>query len=269
MAKKNSKKDFMRVVVASDMHCGHRAGLTPPEHFQYNTSYLQQQKKTWEFWSNSLKELRDEHPIDLLIHNGDAIDGKGERSGGTELYEVDRSKQVEIAYSCLKESQASEYALTYGTPYHVGQEEDFERLLSWKLNCDIEGHMQRDVNGVLFDVKHKVGSSPLPHSRYTSIAKEKLLNTMWNDRGGQINADVIIRSHVHYFAYCGDGRFLGVVTPALQGFGSKYGVRQCSGTVDFGLIWFDIYGKDDWSWGRKIMQYEVVKKGNKYESRLK
>lgn len=276
MAKKNVKKvsekrDFKRVVIVSDLHCGHRAGLTPPEHWVNGSVYIQQQKKTWEFYENTIKSLGH---IDILVCNGDAIDGKGERSGGTEQFESDRSKQVDIAFKCLSLTHAREYRLTYGTPYHVGQDEDWERELALRLKCDIKGHDFFGVNGINFDIKHKIGSSGIPHGRYTPIAKAKLWNTIWADKGGQVKADITIRSHVHYYLFSGNSNWIGVVTPALQGFGSKYGVRQCDGTVDFGLVWFDIY--EDGSslntkvkMGTSIMDYEVVEKNGSFESRLK
>jgi hypothetical protein len=60
--------------------------------------------------------------------------------------------------------------------------------------------------------------------------------------------NVFIRSHVHYFAYCGDEGFHAFITPALQGWGSKYGERQCEGTVGFGFMVFDIASLEDWGW---------------------
>jgi len=266
------KKKFKRVVVVSDLHCGHRAGLTPPDHWQKGTSYFQQQQKTWNFYTDALKELQKEHPIDYLICNGDAIDGKGQKSGGTELYEPDRSKQVEIAEICLREAKADKYMLVYGTAYHTGQDEDWEKQLAWRLDAEITGHLFWECpnTGITFDVKHKVGSSQVPWGRFTAINKDKIWNTIWHDKGGQPDGDIIIRSHVHYFAYSGDGSYLCVVTPALQGFGSKYGVRECVGMVNFGFIWFDIEENGSYDWGSRIMQYEVVKqKDDTFESRLK
>lgn len=265
-----SKPKTKRIVVVSDLHCGHRAGLTPPDHWQIGTSYYQQQQKTWNFYAQAIKSLGK---IDYLICNGDAIDGNGTRSGGTELYEPDRSKQVDIAHECLSLAKADKYLLTFGTPYHVGQEEDWERELAFKLDAEIEGHMFWECpgTGVIFDIKHKVGSSTVPWGRMTPVLKDKVWNTIWHDKDGQPRGDIIIRSHVHYFAYSGDSRTLCVVTPALQGFGSKYGVRQCVGTVDFGLIYFDIQENGDYDWGHKIMNYEIVKnkKTDTFESRLK
>ena len=43
-------------------------------------------------------------------------------------------------------------------------------------------------------------------------------------------------------------------TPALQGYGSKYGKRICSGTVDFGFIHMDIDEKGRLSWEPHILR---------------
>lgn len=262
MSKKKAKQ---RVVIVSDPHCGHRAGLTPPNHWQYGTSYYAQQKKTWDFYEKAIKSLQ---PIDILLCNGDAIDGKGDRSGGTEIYESDRQKQAKIAKECLEISKAKQYIIVAGTPYHVGAEEDFERQLAWDLNTELEGHAFFEVNGVKFDATHKIGSSSVPHARYTALARSKLWNNIWAIKKGQPNSDIIIRSHVHYFLYAGDSSWLGIITPALQGFGSKYGVRQCQGTVDFGLVWVDVYEDGTFDWGHKIMEYSLVEKNGRFESRL-
>jgi hypothetical protein len=162
-----------------------------------------------------------------------------------------------MAVECLKITNAKEYYLTYGTPYHTGAIEDFEDNIAEKINGKIDGHLFLKINGLILDVKHKVGSSSIPHGRHTSVAKEKLWNYVWADLDGQPNSDIIIRSHVHYFSYCGDGKYLNIVTPSLQGFGSKYGVRQCSGVINIGFIYIDVYEDGSYDWGYKLINYKL------------
>jgi hypothetical protein len=195
-------------------------------------------------------------PIDILIVNGDCIDGRGERSGSRELVSVDRREQVKMAVECIELVEAKHIVMTYGTPYHSGTSEDWEDQIADKVGADaIGGHEFVNVNGLIFDVKHKVGGSTIPHGRHTPIAKEKLWNIMWNEKEeNQPNSDIIIRSHVHYFDFCGDSRWLGMTTPALQGLGTIYGSRQCSGTVDWGLVWFDVDKKGHYSWNYEVAE---------------
>lgn len=73
---------------------------------------------------------------------------------------------------------------------------------------------------------------------------------------------MFLRGHVHYFNYCGGssgGRhWLAVTVPALQGPGSKYGVRQCSGTVDFGLIHFDVDDHGGYQWTSHLIPFRSI-----------
>jgi hypothetical protein len=233
-----------RVVIISDLHCGHLVGLTPPAwHINNDGKLYKIQKELWGFYTQAIDSLK---PIDILIVNGDAIDGKGARSGSTEARTADRYEQCKMATECIEYAGAKKIRMTYGTPYHVGQEEDWERVVADNVGAKIESHGFYNVDGVVFDCKHKIGSSSVPHGRGTAIKREKVWNLIWESRKHQPKADVVVRSHVHYFDMDVDSitDAIGIVTPALQGYGSKYGARQCSGTVDIGIVYFDVENGD-------------------------
>lgn len=240
-----------KLVVISDLHCGHRAGLTPPE-YQYNESHTKARQKyamiqaaMWDWYSKTVAAIG---PVDVLVVNGDAIEGKGERSGGTELIDSDRDGQVEMAEKCIRIMKPNAIRMTYGTASHTGKEEDWEKVLADKLGADIHSHKFIELDGVTFDFKHKIGSSTIPHGRATAPLRDKLWNALWAERELQPKAKIIIRSHVHYFGVAGDATGLVFTTPALQGPGSKYGARECSGTVDVGLMVFECEnGIPNWS----------------------
>ena len=252
-----------KVVIVSDLHCGHRAGLTPPE-WQYSElsssetrkQFASMQKMIWQWYMSRVQAIGQP---DLLICNGDAIDGKGKRSGGSEIFEGDLMHQAEIATFCLQQWQAKKIMMTYGTPYHTGEGEDFELVIADQLNAEIKSHLFIDVEGVILDVKHKIGGSSIPHGRHTAINREALWNMIWADRDIQPNADIVIRSHVHYYTYSENIGKACITTPALQGFGSKYGSRQCSGTVDIGLIELNIEGKNEWTKTLHTLQGEFLR----------
>jgi len=111
-----------RVLVLSDLHCGHRAGLTPPQH-QLNiaSKWGKLQKEVWDWFERTVENLK---PITHCFVMGDIIDGKGDRSGGTEQITTDRNVQIEMACEALSLVQASVYTMVYGTPYHTGSGED-------------------------------------------------------------------------------------------------------------------------------------------------
>ena len=232
-----------RLVVISDSHCGHRAGLTPPE-WQYPKSkdkdrekFRREQSIIWEWYISCAKRLA---PVDILVCNGDMIDGKGDKSGGTEQIELARDKQVDIAAACIDVWKAPKIVMIYGTGYHVGRDEDWEAVLADKVGAvKIGAHEWIRAGGVTFDFKHKTSRSIIPHGRWTGPQRAALWNALWAERGVEPKSDVIVRSHVHYHIFGGDGYRLVLTTPALQGFGSKYGTRECEGFVDIGLVKFD------------------------------
>jgi hypothetical protein len=239
----SSKARAKKVLAIGDLHCGHGVGLTPPA-WQSGGELGVIQKALWDHYAETVQSIGK---VDLLIVNGDTIDGKGKRSGGTELIEPDLTRQTEMAAECVDLVKTNRVVMTYGTPYHTatdcGADTESQLIKDLKLKkpsrtVTVGGHEWIDVNGMIFDVKHKVGSSGIPHGRATAIKKEALWNMLWAEREQNPKAHVFLRSHVHYHEYAGNSEYLAMTLPALQGPGSKYGVRQCSGTVDFGLVSF-------------------------------
>lgn len=263
-----AKRNFKRLLVVSDFHCGHKVGLTPPDWWYddrvatgRNAKIAKYQRELWNWYEATIKSIR---PVDYLVVNGDAIDGKGGRSGSSEQAQADRNEQCKMAVKCIDMVKASEVGIIYGTPYHAGTEEDWEFTISEMVETPVmfvSGQKFFELNGVMFDFKHKIASSTIPHGRFTAIAREQLWNTIWSSRGQQPKADVIVRSHVHYHIIDEDpaGEWTGIITPGLQGFGSNYGVRQVSFTIDIGMIYFDVKENKEWALKTKLAQLSQQK----------
>jgi hypothetical protein len=107
----------------------------------------------------------------------------------------------------------------YGTPYHTTTNGDeWENIIAHRAGFDkIGSHEWIDVNGCIFDLKHHIGSSSVPHGRHTQSAKQHLWNLLWAEKGLQPKANVILRGHVHYHQYCGGTDWVAITSPALQG----------------------------------------------------
>jgi len=238
----------MRLICIADLHCGNRAGLTPPNYQRFKTSkdhILQKfsaiQTEGWRWYQSKARQY---NAPDILVLNGDGIDGRGERSGGVELITLDRNEQIEMALECIRIWNAKHIVIVRGTPYHAGEFESWEDLIARELNCKVGDHEWIEVEGVVFDFKHFIGGSIVPYGRKTAISRDELWNLIWAEEGYQPRADWIVRSHVHYCEW--GGRIVGkkevnvMITPALQAMGSRYGARQCSGIVHFGFVGWDI-----------------------------
>jgi hypothetical protein len=255
-----------RVLILSDLHAGSMVGLTPPGWWvpekhtgasrTKRNKFARAQRECWAFYESSLKKYG---PFDVLLVNGDMIDGTGWRSGGTEQITTDREEQCEMAAYALRKplSSGTKIVCTYGTASHTGTEEDWENIVSGDIGAvKIGSHEWVTVEGVTFDLKHHVGNSSIPHGRFTQPAKERLWNVLWSERKMAPKADIIVRSHVHHFDYCGEWNWLAMTTPALQGMGTKYGSRRCNGTVDFGFIVVEC-NKGNYTWHPVIAQIQA------------
>ena len=245
MAKTPRRK---KVVAIGDLHCGSRVGLTPPKwQLTKPDKYTEIREECWQLYTEMIDA---EKPIDVLLVNGDAIDGPGARQGGTDVLTTDPAEQIDIAEEAIRYAEAKHVVMTYGTFYHTGVDTDWESVLARHVKAEkISAEEHVDINGLIINMKHTIGRSSIPHGRATPIARDRLWNLLWNERGQCPKADVILRSHVHYFHYTGEHNWLAMTLPALCGLGSKYGSRIPSETVDFGIVWFDIQDKERWSWG--------------------
>jgi len=257
-----------RVLITSDWHCGHLVGLTPPDWQEpglrpHSAKFAAIERECWDFFSREVKALQ---PIDVHLCLGDVIDGSGTRSGGTELITTDRNQQVEIAAEVMDLIHAPVNVVCKGTPYHTGVVEELEDVLAlqmksrdrpWCKTFKIGNHEWVEVNGVTFDLKHKVGGSQIPHGRYTASARDVLWNVLWHESGYQPRADILLRGHVHYavggYRYVGARRKQFGTMPALQAMGTRYGGKECSGLVDYGFYYFDIDENGGITWGERML----------------
>lgn len=245
-----------RVVVLSDLHCGHRGGLTPPG-WQYSHDaadkdmhkFSHAQRQLWDWYAKTIESLQ---PIDVVLVNGDAIDGQGEKSGGTEQLTTDPHKQAEIAAICLNETKAKTFRLTYGSPYHTGVQMDWEDMVSDAVGGKIGGEDNYDLDGVIFNLKHFESRSIVPYGRFTPLMRTKMWNELMHLRQGYPLADILIRSHVHYYLHAEDAYGKVFITPSLELF-TKYGTRRCTGDINVGLLHFDLGQDRSVKWGVHLM----------------
>ena len=237
-------------VIISDLHCGHLFGLTPPD-YQISPDDDRQlgkaaewQRKTWDWYESQAKAIGH---VDRLILNGDAIDGVGLKSGGTELITSDRRRQVQMAKACVDAFDHDAVTVIRGTAYHTGEAEDWEDVLADMLGTHAQDHAWLEYAGCVLDFKHHIGSTSVPGNAPPALGREAIWNLLWAEKQLQPKANVIIRSHLHTYYYTGQDDWLTLVTPALQGW-TKYGGRRMSKTISFGVIYFEISDKGEFLW---------------------
>jgi hypothetical protein len=186
-------------------------------------------------------------PFDIAVLNGDAIDGPGHKSASSEHVTPVESQQLEMAEEIVRFIAAPRNVIIYGTGYHTGVGNDFEAFLARQVDAEHGASAHLDINGTTFNFRHHTSKSSIPYGM-SAVAKERMWDSLTAIRDADDPpADLYIRSHVHEFRHYGDGTYLAMTTPALQGPGSKYG-RRCSGDYRVGFVVFNIDETGEYSW---------------------
>lgn len=246
------------VLVVSCTHVGHRGGLCGPDNWQsidttdpklLMIGTLQRQVYRW--WTNYVVASKP----DIVIHVGDVIDGPQEKSKGEDLWTTRQEEQADAAIKLLrpfKKSGAKMYFVK-GTRYH--DPTNREQYIAHELHagcCDPQAFI--DVNGIVFDCKHVIGGGNVPGSR-PGIKNAMLQNMLWNRRGGQPLADIIVRGHMHDFYHEGDATYTGIVVPGLQ-FYSEFGQLNVSRPIAVGCVLFPCV--ENWMKARDISWVPLI-----------
>jgi len=254
-----------RGIILSDLHCGHLVGLTPPAWQIKEPKHSRTKRAKWAvlekaLWGEYKKILKKFEPYDFCLTMGDLVDGAGWRSGGSELITTSQEEQCDMAVACLDQvrlhaNKGFRMRGVYGTGYHTGTDDDWENSVADKAGFkSIGSHDQFDINGCVIDIKHDCGASSIPHGRHTAGAKEHYWNVMYADEQLAARADLIIRGHVHYYAFEGGPDWAAMTMPALQGMGTKFGARKCSGVVHWGAVILDVDSKGGFDWHAEIVK---------------
>jgi hypothetical protein len=232
-----------KILAISDLHCGAVAGLLPPNyHHRDRDIKLQQnrvQEHLWDHWKLMCDSIGH---VDIIICNGDIVDGCNRHSHGKDILISDIMVQCDIACQCLKMIDANKYIFTQGSGYHVNDNPSADEMICKMMNGDWYNWFgDVYVDNIVINIQHETPFSKDPGGRFNSQRKDaNQLKLQGND------ADIFIRSHTHYFAYSGDANSLTVTTPCwkgLDGFVSK----KSQILPHNGYILFNVEGSD-YSW---------------------
>jgi hypothetical protein len=242
----------LKYLLFGDLHCGSRLGLTPPKAQRRYGRDLTRQL----LWNWFHERIRKHAPFDGAILNGDSVDGDGARSGGIGLLTTDRVEQIDIAEEAVSYISAKRWWHTAGTPYHSGCQESWERILSKAIGARYELEAHLDLNGMQLCVRHYIGNTQSPASRFTGLSNAQVKQVLWALRGQQPRANLIVRSHVHRCQEIADPatNFRACTLPGLLGLGSPYSVvKMDTLPVDFGFAVLDVQDASNWG-----ITYEVA-----------
>ena len=253
------------VAVLSDTHLGSLFGLAPrsfvsAEHWHSGLTWLA--ARFDEYVQATPKK------IDVLILNGDILDGKQRAQWGLEAWSTDPKMQrlaaVEVLQPLLQKSD--KIVVIRGTDYHEGPIGEQIEILADDIGAEVKGsksshwHAKLKINGLRISVQHGISFAPM--NRETPLGTEMRMSALTMDRPDR--PDVVIRSHTHYFVHIEHSALHGFVTPGFQlmtAYMQK--TSQYKGWPDVGGIWFEVTedGELVWDAARHKLVWKVPTEG--------
>jgi hypothetical protein len=229
-------KDRVRnVIVISDTHAGCQLAVCPPKvKLDSGGTYEQSklQAKLWDYWNffwNQWVPQVTKHEPYIIVHNGDAIDGKHHDSVTQITQNI--TDQISIAYALLDPIVHAKNCAGYyhirGTEAHSGKSGQAEEGLakSLKAKKDEIGNYARwelwmKLNGCLIHFSHHIGTTQSANYEYTAPYKEYIESLTDAARWHNQPPDVIVRSHRHRAietrVATENGYGISLVTPSWQ-----------------------------------------------------
>jgi hypothetical protein len=214
-----------KVLVVSDLHVGSIYANWPEDLPIKGGGYwtLSGQQKhlsmAWEAFTEKVEELKP----DILVMNGDMIDGANYRSDGIPAVTTDFADQVKAAERLIRPIRdvVKEAYLIRGTEYHDSKNGQFIEMLgaalqvvpfreeqysNWILNLN--------VDGVILNFCHHIS---VMTGLYRATAPDR--EGIWSALAGKSkapDADCVVRSHVHIYCHVEHSKKHILITPCWQ-----------------------------------------------------
>lgn len=248
-----------RVLVVSDIHVGHKFAVSPLS-FELSDGGVYQanrvQKALYQAWNEVATEWKNP---DILVVNGEPIDGAQPKNLGVEVWTTDYLEQIKASIELIRMFNAKKIYVTRGSNYHVtvggvSVEEIFGQMVGAERvdGRHVFPELFLDVDGTSFQFAHHIASSASGWQyKSTPIAKELMLLKLVENR--KYPADIIVRSHVHYYWAVQTASHLGLITPAWQLQTWFMMQKSTASTVpDIGAVRFNVRAEKDFDWEKKL-----------------
>ena len=250
-----------RIVLTADWHVGSQTGLTNVPKNRIQKAMLDKFKECVKLYGKP----------DILMINGDAVDGDQRKSGGAGLTELDVREQERDAIALVRMWEPKEVFLVSGTAYHVGVKSCEEKIAE-TLNdfCGIKATYIRKLNLTInnwfkLQARHFISGSSSPQGRATAAGRANMWEVLNAYQTGDKAADLSVFAHVHYYDLHQNAFGTTMILPCFQAHGTPYGDEKCDGHIDIGMVQVIIgkTEKDGWTWSKQLYSAKVKSKGLK------
>lgn len=250
----------MRVVAIADLHTDSVVGLALPGRGGAVGQPIRE--AIYQQWEAATKGPW-KRP-DVLIVNGDLVEGQNRKSGGVGVITTDLYEQIDDATELLGMWNAKRIYIIRGSGYNVEADHSglqCEEQIARNLGAEEYPNQEhidvrrRDRSGwhwyitigtETFHVSHHIAVSKVFHYMSTPTARAMLdakLNDMLRHEVGKHRTSIVLRAHAHYFnhvEYSGSHGFVLPCWKAVDVFAMKRGAISLS--PDLGYLGFEIGG---------------------------
>jgi hypothetical protein len=236
------------ILCLCDAHGGSAAGLTPPA-WQYalrppsdldgaavklHALFAKVQRILWDGYLEIVNELG---PVDIAVANADLTDGS--RFETIQHITTDSEEQGDLtaeALSAVRFRGAPEWYFTYGTPVHTVNGWNYEHRVADLLGGPIADTIKLEVHGLKIQWRHHQGRSDIPTGQGAQLSKEIIRDILRASIYQYPAADVVVRSHAHYWYHLGFADKEAFSLPSLEVPLSILGRRLRTLWYDMGLV---------------------------------
>jgi len=198
------------------MHVGSIYSVMPPSYVRADGNRVEanpSQAEIYGHWAELCKEWR--RP-DILLCNGDIIDGVQPANQGVETWTTSLDEQLDAATVLLKMLEPREAYFTTGTSYHVASAgRRHEETLAGNFGARLDNDVFIDFNGHVIHAAHHISYSKVFHYRTTPLARAMLISKLNEEKS--YKCEWLARSHVHYFVQIRFSSHGALTTPCWEG----------------------------------------------------
>jgi len=210
------------ILILSDMHVGSLWGLWPPDfeaddprsdnRLRFHQNHTQ--KQLWKHWKDMVAKVNPE----IIIFNGDLIDGQQRKSIGREVVTSRLETQIAACIDIIRTLPEVPMYFTQGTDYHeMPDGSAVEHYIAKEFNGEFGDDLLIDECGIRMHVGHAISTSSSSWQYWpTALSRDLLLLALHSSDQKYGSVDVAIRSHRHNFCGAIFKNQIGVITPCWQ-----------------------------------------------------
>lgn len=247
-------EELRNIVVISDTHNGNVNAICSPKNFN-KIGHLKKRRlarQLYKAWQWCISQI-SKPDIDLLVINGDCIDGDNRKDLGSEVWTTSMLQQVDDAVELFSELAFKNVIVTTGSGYHVKRGADHwedvlaERLSRLETDGELGEYLRRDILpkeftvtdgnthvegkyyrytdykwrfkalNEVFSITHHIGHSQVEFYRSTPLAREMVTSELDASKySPDERPTILIRSHAHYYCMLDFSGSTGIITPCWK-----------------------------------------------------